>query len=150
MRRNSRFNGTPVLINPFPQTNKLRQETRYHQIIAIFQAFLLNFPCSIFLYFFPLEVVQYLSNDRLVSFMGISLFLSLIYHIQNNIYTEKIFISKHKSWQLSGKVLACHAGGRGSIPHQGVQGFFICVISQQYTSMEKSKIPQIPIHKVHL
>ena len=28
-------------------------EPRYHQISAIFQAFLLNFPCSIFLYFFP-------------------------------------------------------------------------------------------------
>ena len=53
--------------------------------------------CSIFLYFFSLEVVQYISNDHLVSIMGISPFLLLIYYIQNTIDTEKLLIRNNKN-----------------------------------------------------
>ena len=86
----------------------LRKWSRYHQISAICQAFLLNFPL-----FFSLELVQYLSNDCLVSFMGISPFLSLIYHIQNTINTEKLFLLNNNN---GGSVARCwHATQEGGV-----------------------------------
>ena len=53
---------------------------KYAQFSCIF--------CSIFLYYFSLEVAHQVSNDGLMSFMGISPFLSLIYHIQFSLLTD--------------------------------------------------------------
>ena len=115
-------------------------EPRYHQISAIFQAFLLNFPCSIFLYFFPLEVVQYLSNNRLVSFMEILPFLSLIYHIQNTINTEKLLDSNNKK---GSSVARCwHSTWEGGVqfPAQADKAFsFVSYLNSRH----QWKKPQI-------
>ena len=104
----SEFRLSPFCPRCFACTVNCGSATRYHQISAIFQAFLLNFPL-----FFSLEVVQYLSNDRLVSFMGISPFLSLIYHIQNTINSEKLLIWNNKR---GSSVARCwHAAREGKV-----------------------------------
>ena len=109
-------------------------QTRYHQISAIFQALLLNFPVSSI--FFSQEVVQYLSNDLLVSFMGISPFLSLIYHTQNTINTEIFSVSHHKSGGSVARFSSAARAGGVQFPAWVVKAF-ICLISQQQTSVEK-------------
>ena len=92
---------------------------------------------SSFLYFFfSQEVVQYLSNDLLVSFMGISPFLSLIYHTQNTINTETFSISHHKSGGLVARFSSAAREGGVQFPAWVVKAF-ICLISQQQTSVEK-------------
>ena len=60
--------------------NKIQGIIKYAQFSCIF--------CSIFLYYFSLEVAHQVSNDGLMSFMGISPFLSLIYHIEFSLLTD--------------------------------------------------------------
>ena len=70
--------------------------------------------------------------------MGISPFLSLIYHIEFSLFTDFFPFLIMQHCQLSGKMLACHAGGQGSIPRGNLLGFFIYLKSQQQTSVEES------------
>ena len=99
--------------------------TRYYQICAI-----LLYLCSIFLYYFSQEVAQEVSNECLMSFMGISPFLSLIYHIEFSLFTDFFSMSLYATllaqWQDAG--MPCGRPGFNS-PRELTRLFHLSQIS---------------------
>ena len=112
---------------------------KYEQFSCIF--------CSIFLYYFSLEVAQEVSNDGLMSFMGISPFLSLIYHIECSLLTDFFHTFLYKP--VSSVARCSHVAREAGVPFPtGTYQAFSFV--SNLNSRHQWTSPQIPICKGHL